>query len=67
MTNKKIKVLVYNVQASSALTSDLKQLAQQQGIPLVGVTETLQPANSTFQDWQVAQLAALEAALASAS
>jgi len=41
------------------------QLAQQQGIPLVGVTETLQPVGATFQVWQVAQLTALEAALAS--
>jgi zinc/manganese transport system substrate-binding protein len=63
---KQVKVLVYNIQASSALTASLKQLAQQQGIPLVGVTETLQPVGASFQDWQAAQLTALEAALASA-
>jgi hypothetical protein len=45
----------------------LKQLAQQQGIPLVGVTETLQPVGATFQAWQVAQLTTLEAALGSAA
>jgi zinc/manganese transport system substrate-binding protein len=67
VAGKKIKVLVYNIQASSALTASLKQLAQQQGIPLVGVTETLQPVGATFQAWQVAQLTALEAALASAA
>jgi zinc/manganese transport system substrate-binding protein len=67
VAGKKIKVLVYNIQASSALTASIKQLAQQQGIPLVGVTETLQPVGATFQGWQVAQLAALEAALASAA
>jgi zinc/manganese transport system substrate-binding protein len=66
ITNNKIKLLVYNVQASSALTSNLKQLAQQQSIPLVGVTETLQPVGATFEEWQVNQLIALEAALASA-
>jgi zinc/manganese transport system substrate-binding protein len=60
-----IRVLVYNIQASSALTTSLKQLAQQQGIPSVGVTETLQPVGAAFQDWQRAQLTALEAALAS--
>jgi zinc/manganese transport system substrate-binding protein len=65
VAGKQIKVLVYNIQASSALTTSLKQLAQQQGIPLVGVTETLQPVGATFEDWQAAQLAALEAALAS--
>jgi zinc/manganese transport system substrate-binding protein len=62
-----IKVLVYNIQASSALTTNLKQLAQQQHIPSVGVTETLQPVGATFQAWQTAQLTTLEAALASAS
>lgn len=66
VAGNKIEVLVYNVQASSALTASLKQLAQQQKIPLVGVTETLQPVGATFQDWQTAQLTALEAALASA-
>jgi zinc/manganese transport system substrate-binding protein len=65
VAGKKIKVLVYNIQASSALTASLKQLAQQQGIPLVGVTETLQPVGATFQAWQVAQLTTLEAALGS--
>jgi len=66
VASKKIKVLVYNLQASSALTASLKQLALQQNIPLVGVSETLQPVGATFQDWQTAQLTALEAALASA-
>jgi zinc/manganese transport system substrate-binding protein len=67
VAGNQIKVLVYNIQASSALTASMKQLAQQQGIPSVGVTETLQPVGATFQDWQTAQLTALEAALASAS
>ena len=31
------------------------------------VTETLSPASATFQDWQVAQLQALQAALAKAT
>lgn len=67
VAGKKIRVLVYNIQALSALTASLKQLAQQQGIPLVGVTETLQPVGATFQAWQAAQLTTLDAALASAA
>jgi zinc/manganese transport system substrate-binding protein len=62
---KMIKVLVYNNQASTSVTTNLKQLAQLRGIPLVGVAETLQPVGATFQDWQVAQLTALESALSS--
>ncbi len=64
VAGKQIKVLVYNIQSSSALTTNLKQLAQQQGIQLVGVTETLQPVGATFQAWQTGWLTALEAALA---
>jgi zinc/manganese transport system substrate-binding protein len=64
VAGKQIRVLVYNIQTSSALTTSLKQLAQQYGITSVGVTETLQPVGATFQDWQTAQLTALEAALA---
>jgi zinc/manganese transport system substrate-binding protein len=67
VAGKSIKVLVYNVQASSALTANLKALAEQQHIPAVGVSETLQPVGATFEAWQAAQLAALEAALASAA
>jgi zinc/manganese transport system substrate-binding protein len=63
--HKLIRVLVYNNQASTSVTTNLKQLAQQRGIPLVGVAETLQPVGATFQDWQVAQLTALESALGS--
>jgi zinc/manganese transport system substrate-binding protein len=67
VAGKQIKVLVYNLQASSALTASLKQLAQQENIPLVGVSETVRPAGATFQEWQTAQLTALEAALAPAA
>jgi zinc/manganese transport system substrate-binding protein len=34
---------------------------------VVAITETLQPASATFQAWQVAQLKALERALARAT
>jgi zinc/manganese transport system substrate-binding protein len=65
ITGRKIKALVYNNQASTSVTTNLKQLAQQNGIPLVGVSETLQPVGATFQDWQFSQLSALESALSS--
>lgn len=67
VAGQQIKVLVFNIQASSALTASLRQLAQQQKIPLVGVSETLQPVGATFQGWQAAQLTALEAALAASA
>jgi zinc/manganese transport system substrate-binding protein len=64
---KKIKVLVYNNQASGNLTSQLRDMAHQTGIPVVGVSETLSPVDATFEDWQISQLKALEDALASST
>jgi len=55
IAGNQIKVLIYNVQ---------KALAAAHQIPAVGVSETLQPQNATFQDWQLAQLKSLESALA---
>ncbi|MHB8611940.1 MAG: metal ABC transporter solute-binding protein, Zn/Mn family [Candidatus Dormibacteraceae bacterium] len=63
ITGKQAKVLVYNVQTATAVTTNIKQLASRAGIPLVGVSETLQPESATFQDWQLAQLTALQDAL----
>jgi zinc/manganese transport system substrate-binding protein len=63
VVNKKIKVLVYNVQTSTNITEDLKQTATNNGIPVVGVSETLQPVDATFQEWQDAQLLTLQNAL----
>jgi zinc/manganese transport system substrate-binding protein len=63
ITGKQVKVLVYNVQTATAITTNIKQLASRAGVPLVGVSETLQPESSTFQDWQLAQLTALHNAL----
>jgi zinc/manganese transport system substrate-binding protein len=63
ISHHQIKVLVYNTQTSTPITDNLKQLASQNGIPVVGISETVQPATATFQDWQVEQLASLQAAL----
>jgi zinc/manganese transport system substrate-binding protein len=60
---KEIKVLVYNVQTATAVTTNMRHLAQAAGIQVVGISETLQPETLTFQDWQLAQLIQLENAL----
>jgi zinc/manganese transport system substrate-binding protein len=61
---RQIKVLVYNVQTSTAVTTNLRAFAASNRIASVGVSETM-PEKSNFQDWQVAQLDALRAALSS--
>jgi zinc/manganese transport system substrate-binding protein len=62
--NHQIKVYVYNTQNSTPDVSAEVAQAKAAGIPVSPVTETLSPADTTFQDWMVTELAALEAALA---
>ena len=63
MTNKAVKVLFYNAQATSPATEHVKDLARQAGIPVIGVTETLPAHEKNYQSWQYNQLQALLAAL----
>ncbi len=58
-----IKVLVYNQQTVTPLTESIKKLAADQGIPGIGVTETIQPPDATFQEWMNAELITLQNAL----
>ena len=59
----RIRVLLYNSQAVSPITAQLRDDARKDGIPVVPVTETLPP-HLTFQQWQLKQARALAAALA---
>jgi zinc/manganese transport system substrate-binding protein len=43
------------------------KLAQQEGIPVTTVTETLSPAGDSFQEWMISELQGLESALAKAT
>ena len=62
-----ITVYVYNSQNATPDIAAQLTAARTQGIPITAVTETLSPANASFQDWQVSQLTALQAALAKAT
>ena len=64
MTDKSVKVLLYNSQATSPATEHVKALAKQVGIPVIGVSETLPAHMNTYQAWQAGQLSQLESALA---
>ncbi|HEX9495828.1 MAG TPA: zinc ABC transporter substrate-binding protein [Candidatus Limnocylindria bacterium] len=63
LTGKKVKVLFYNSQVTTPLTSDIKALAEKSGVPVVGVAETIPPEFKTYQEWMLAQLDALDKAL----
>jgi len=63
IAGKKIKVLIYNSQTVTPITTNLEDAAQANGIPVVPVTETMPPSD-TYQTWMTAELNTLEAALA---
>jgi zinc/manganese transport system substrate-binding protein len=57
-----VKVLLYNNQASEETTKKMQAIAKDAGVPVVGISET-EPPGTTFQEWMLSQLNALEAAL----
>ncbi len=63
ITNKAIKVLLYNGQVTSPATEAVKALAQKNNLPVVGVTETLPTSDKDFQDWQLRQVTEITTAL----
>ena len=62
-----IKVYVYNSQNATPDVQRQVAAARAAGIPVTTITETLTPASASFEQWQVAQLQALAAALAEAT
>ena len=67
LRSRTARVLVYNEQTSTDVTTNLKQLAAQQGIPVVGITETISPPDAPFPTWMTAELTALQSALQTAA
>jgi zinc/manganese transport system substrate-binding protein len=62
ITQRQIKVLIYNQQTVTPVTTNLVNQAKAHAIPLVPVTETM-PVGKTYQSWMLDQLNALQAAL----
>ena len=60
---KKIRILIYNEQTVSPITTKAQNDAKAAGIPVVGVTETM-PQGETYQTWMIRQLDELRMALA---
>lgn len=65
--HKQIKVYVYNSQNATPDIQAQVREAKAAGIPVTTITETMTPAGASFQQWQVTQLKALQAALAQAT
>ena len=66
LRDRAVKVLIYNSQVSEKLTERLRDIAIKSKVPVVGVTETM-PANTSFQDWVLGELDAIDKALSGPS
>jgi zinc/manganese transport system substrate-binding protein len=62
LRERRVHVLIYNSQATEALTKRMLALAKDSHVPSISVTETL-PAGKTYQQWMSSQLDSLAGAL----
>jgi zinc/manganese transport system substrate-binding protein len=64
-TRHKVKALLYNQQVTDSLTESFIALAHANGIPVVGVYETMPEPGYRYQSWMQAEVRALRNAVAS--
>ena len=65
LTQHQVKALVYNQQVTDSLTESFISLARANGIPVVGVYETMPAPGYDYQSWMRAEVQALRAAVTS--
>jgi zinc/manganese transport system substrate-binding protein len=58
----RVKLLVYNSQATDPIADRMQKIAKGAGIPVVGATET-EPSGENYQSWMMSELDAVERAL----
>ena len=64
-TQHRVRVFLYNQQVTDTLTQSFIALAQHNGIPVVGVYETMPEPGYDYQSWMLAETRALQQAVAS--
>lgn len=63
-TKHRVKVFCYNQQVTDALTDSIRQTALRANVPVVGVYETMPGPGYDYQSWMMAELDAIERAVA---
>jgi zinc/manganese transport system substrate-binding protein len=63
-SSRKVKVFVYNQQVTDSLTQSFLATAHRYGIPVVGVYETMPTPGYSYQSWMLAEVRALQKAVA---
>src|SRR5215469_5877239 len=62
-TQHKVKVFLYNQQVTDTLTNSFINLAHANGVPVVGVYETMPTPGYDYQSWMTAEVNALDKAV----
>jgi zinc/manganese transport system substrate-binding protein len=60
----RVKAFLYNRQVTSSLTVSILQQAKRYGVPVVGLYETMPTPGYSYQSWMLAEVKALERAVA---
>jgi zinc/manganese transport system substrate-binding protein len=55
LRTRAVRILFYNSQTGTTLTRRMRELAEREGIPVVGISET-EPHGKTYQQWMLSQL-----------
>jgi zinc/manganese transport system substrate-binding protein len=58
-----VRVLVYNLQTVTPITTNMKAIAASNNVTVIGVTETVQPVGTSFQSWMYSEYIELYNAL----
>ena len=67
IASRQIAIYVYNSQNATPDVQAQLAACKAHGIPIAGITETMAPADTTYQQWQSDQLTGIEQALARAA
>jgi zinc/manganese transport system substrate-binding protein len=62
LKERQVRALIYNTQSAGNLVQRMRTIAEAANVPVVGVSET-EPPGTHYQDWILAELSALDAAL----
>jgi zinc/manganese transport system substrate-binding protein len=62
LRSRSVKILFYNAQTTASLTAQMRRIAAEAGVPIVGVTET-EPPGKDYQEWMLSTLDAVDRAL----
>ncbi len=64
-SGRRVKAFLYNQQVTDSLTASFLQQAKKYGVPVVGLYETMPSPGYNYQSWMLAEVRALERAVAS--